>query len=98
MITINGTGDGNRLLFSRKTQEAVVSKNSQKFFMKVLYNILQILSKKGLKSMLFGRDTQSSNYKHIFFGIRRIRNLIYNPIIFGSNFEYSGVRKMGKME
>ena len=48
--------------------------------------------------MLFGRDTRSSNYKHIFFGFRRNGNLIYNPIIFGSNFEYSGVRKMGKME
>ena len=33
-----------------------------------------------------------------FFGFRRIGNLIYNPIIFGSNFEYSGVRKIGKME
>ena len=67
--------------------------------MKVLHNFLQILPKKGLKSMLFRMDAQSSNYKYTyFFGFRRIGNLIYNPIIFGSNFEYSGVRMMGKME
>ena len=35
--------------------------------MKVLHNFLQILPKKGLKSMLFRRDTQSSNYKYTYF-------------------------------
>ena len=65
--------------------------------MKALHNFLQILPKNGLKSILFRRDAQSSNYKHTyFFGFTRTGNLIYNPIIFGSNFEYFGVRKMGK--
>ena len=51
-----------------------------KVFMKVLSNFF--LPKRGLKSVLFSRDAQSSNYKHThFFGLKRIGNLIYNRII-----------------
>ena len=57
LLKFNGTEAANLWLFSRQIQEVVVSKK-RKVFKKVCYNVLQILAKKSLGSVLISRDSR----------------------------------------